>query len=89
MVSLYRDPTGENVLSHNLPSSYPTNTTNESSEETISGLRARIKELESILSSKEVSIQKVITIYHKLRAVYLYIYKCCVLYYNDLIISNI
>ena len=56
MVTLYRDPTGENVLSHNLPSSYPTNTTNESSEETISGLRARIKELESIISSKEVSI---------------------------------
>ena len=57
MVSLYHDPTGENVLSHNLPSSYPTNTTvNESSEETISGLRARVKELESILSSKEVSM---------------------------------
>ena len=59
MVSLYRDPTGEKVLtSHQLTSSYPTNNTtvNESPEETISGLRARIKELESMLSTKEVSI---------------------------------
>ena len=59
MISLYRDPTGENVLtSHNLPSSpFPTNnTTSESPEETISGLRARIKELESMLSTKEVNI---------------------------------
>ena len=55
MVSLYRDPTGEKVLaSHSLPSSYPTN--NSTSEETISGLRARIKELESKLSTKEVHI---------------------------------
>ena len=58
MISLYRDPTGDNVLtSHKLPSSFPTNdTTSESPEETISGLRARIKELESMLSTKEVSI---------------------------------
>ena len=59
MVSLYQDPTGENVLtSHNLPSSFPTNNTtiSESPEETISGLRARIKELESMLSTKEVNI---------------------------------
>ena len=59
MVSLYHDPTGEKVLtSHNVPSSYPTNNTtiSESPEETISGLRARIKELESMLSIKEVNI---------------------------------
>ena len=57
MVSLYHDPTGENVLSHSLPSSHPTNNTvSESPEETISGLRARIKELESIVSTKEVNI---------------------------------
>ena len=57
MVSLYNDPTGEKVLtSHNLPSSHPTNnTTSESPEETISGLQARIKELESMLSTKEVN----------------------------------
>ena len=54
MISLYRDPTGENVLtSHNFPTN---NTVSESLEETISGLRARIKELESKLSTKEVSI---------------------------------
>ena len=57
MVSLYNDPTGENVLSYSLPSSHPTNnTTSESPEETISGLRGRIKELESMLSTKEVYI---------------------------------
>ena len=58
MVSLYQDPTGEKVLtSKSLPSSFPTNnTTSESPEETISGLKARIKELESMLSTKEVSI---------------------------------
>ena len=58
MVRLYRDPTGEKVLtSYSLPSSHPTNnTTSESPEETISGLRARIKELESMLSTKEVNI---------------------------------
>ena len=58
MISLYRDPTGENVLtSHNLPSPFPTNNTiSESPEDTISGLRARIKELESMLSTKEVNI---------------------------------
>ena len=58
MVSLYNDPTGEKVLtSHSIPSSYPTNTTtSESPEETISGLRARIKELESMLSTKEVNL---------------------------------
>ena len=59
MVSLYHDPTGEKVLtSHNLRSSYPTNNTtiSESPEETISGLQARIKELESMLSTKEVNI---------------------------------
>ena len=58
MVSLYRDPTGEKVLtSESLSSSLPTNNTgSESPEEIISGLRARIKELESMLSTKEVSI---------------------------------
>ena len=59
MVTLYQDPTGEKVLtSHSLTSSFSRNkiTVNESPEETISGLQARIKELESILSFKEVSI---------------------------------
>ena len=57
MVSLYHDPTGENILSHSLRSSHPTNNTvSESPEGTISGLRARIKELESILSTKEINI---------------------------------
>ena len=58
MVSLYQDPTGKKVLtSQSLSSSLPTkNTTSESPEETISGLRARIKELESMLSTKEVSL---------------------------------
>ena len=58
MVSLYHDPMGEKVLaSDSLSSPFPTNsTTTESPEETISGLRARIKELESMLFSKEVSI---------------------------------
>ena len=62
MVCLYNDPTGEKVLtSHSLPSSYSTNnTTSESPEETISGLRARIKELESMLSTKVVSIWETI-----------------------------
>ena len=59
MVSLYQDPTGEKVLtSHSFTSSFPTkNTTaSESPEETISGLQARIKELESMLSTKEVYV---------------------------------
>ena len=58
MVSLYCDPTGEKVLTNgSSPSSHPTNnTTSESPEETISGLRARIKELESMLSTKEVHV---------------------------------
>ena len=57
MITLYRDPTGENVLTSPNLTSFPTNNTvSESPEETISGLRARIKELESKLSTKEVSI---------------------------------
>ena len=55
MVSLYLDPNGENVFSHSLPTNHPTHTghtttngyTNESAEEIISTLQARIKELES------------------------------------------
>ena len=59
MVTLYQDPTEEKVLtSHSLTSSFSRNkiTVSESPEETISRLQARIKELESILSFKEVSI---------------------------------
>ena len=58
MISLYHDPSGENVLtSHNLTSPFLTNTTtSESPEESISGLQARIKELESMLFTKEVNI---------------------------------
>ena len=59
MVTLYQDPNGEKVFtSHSLTSSFSRNkvTVSESPEETISGLHARIKELESILSFKEVSI---------------------------------
>ena len=53
MASLHNDTTGEKVLaSHSLSSSYPTNTYfSESQEEIISGLRARIKELESMVST--------------------------------------
>ena len=57
MISLYHDPNGEKVLT--LSSLHPKNTTasySESHEETISGLCARIKELESKLSIKEVHI---------------------------------
>ena len=59
MVTLYQDPNGEKVLtSHSLTSSFTRNkvTVSESPKETISGLHARIKELEFILSSKEISI---------------------------------
>ena len=58
MVSLYHDPTGEKVLtSDSLFSSHPkNNTASESPEETISDLRARIKELESMISTKDASI---------------------------------
>ena len=63
MVSLYIDPNGENVFSHSLPTNHPTHTghtttngyTNESAEEIISTLQARIKELESNkVTTKEV-----------------------------------
>ena len=70
MVSLYLDPNGENVFSHSLPTNHPTNngntTANESAEETISTLRARIKELESNkVITQEVSMTVHISQYTK------------------------
>ena len=59
MVSLYLDPNGEKIFSHSLPTNHPTNnahTIDASLEETISGLRVKIKELESKLATQEVGI---------------------------------
>ena len=74
MVSLYIDPNGENVFSHSLPTNHPTHTghtttngyTNESAEEIISTLQARIKELES----NKVTTQKVGTYFRTLNPGY-------------------
>ena len=70
MVSLYLDPKEENVFTHSLPANHTTytgNTTvNESPEEIISILRARIKELESNkVTTQEVGITVHISQYTK------------------------
>ena len=74
MVSLYFDPKGENVFTHSLPTNHTTytgNTTaNESPEEIISNLQARIKELES----NKVTTQEVgITVHISQNTKFLYI----------------
>ena len=58
MISLYRDETVEKIFSDFLPSSYAINnpTTSESPEKIISSLQAKVKELESKLAMKEVSV---------------------------------
>ena len=58
MISLYRDQTVEKIFSDSLYSSHAINntTTSESPEKIISSLQAKIKELESKLAMKEVSI---------------------------------
>ena len=58
MVSLYLDPTGEKIFSHSLPTNHQTHTmiNDGSLEETISGLRVKIRELESKLVTQEVGV---------------------------------
>ena len=58
MVSLYFDPNGEKIFSHSLPTTHNGHTiiNDGSPEETISGLRVKIKELESKLATQVVGI---------------------------------
>jgi gamma-aminobutyric acid type B receptor len=62
MISLYKDPKGDNVFSHSLATgvvgeytSKKSPQTYDISEEAVSVLRARVKELETKLSNQEVS----------------------------------
>ena len=55
MISLYKDPEGNKVFGKSIPASSSAAGTNTYSTQNVESLKARVKELESILASVNVS----------------------------------